>query len=282
MTKISPTLLIIVLFVSFFATGSRANATNTPFTQNLTIGMHGSEVSALQQILITNGFLKIPTPTGYFGTLTRTALGKWQVSMDISPSFGYFGPLSRGKINAIISLATTTTITEKNTVATATNTVATNTGSGLPIRLTIPKISVDAGFQYNGLASDGTMEIPTTITEIGWFTGSVRPGEKGVAVITGHVAQIRKGVLTKQGVFYNLNELLPGDTLSILNDKGKTITFVVRESRLYDPSADAASVFTSQDGGTHLNIITCDGTWNPDALSYSKRLVLFTDLVLSN
>lgn len=252
---------------------------NTSFTQDLTIGKSGSEVSALQQFLITGGFLKIPAPTGYFGTMTKTALGAWQASVNISPALGYFGALSRGKINATASLVTTTTTTKKNTVITTTKAVVTAAERGLPVRLTIPKIAVDAGFQYNGLASDGTMEIPTTITEVGWFTGSVRPGEKGAAVITGHVAQIRKGALTKQGVFYNLNKLRPGDTLSVLDDKGKTITFVVRESRLYDPSADATSVFTSEDNGAHLNIITCEGTWNPDDLSYSKRLVLFTDLV---
>jgi sortase (surface protein transpeptidase) len=272
MIKIPSTLLIIALFICVFAAGSRANAMNTSFTQDLTIGMSGSEVSALQQILITGGFLNISVPTGYFGTQTKTALGAWQVSMNISPSAGYFGLLSRGKINETAPLATATTITKKNTVIAATE-------RGLPLRLTIPKIAVDAGFQYNGLASDGTMEIPTTITEVGWFTGSVRPGEKGVALVTGHVAQIRKGVVTKQGVFYNLNELRPGDTLSVLDNKGKTITFVVRESRLYDPSADATDVFTAKDNGAHLNIITCEGTWNPDALSYSKRLVLFTDLV---
>ncbi len=79
--------------------------------------------------------------------------------------------------------------------------------SGLPVRLKIPKLNVDAGIQYMGLTPDGVMEIPNNIFDVGWFTGSPRPGEKGNAVITGHVAQIRGGILTKPGVFNNLNEL---------------------------------------------------------------------------
>jgi LPXTG-site transpeptidase (sortase) family protein len=121
------------------------------------------------------------------------------------------------------------------------------------------------------------MEIPGNVVDVGWFTGSARPGEKGVAVVTGHVAQIRGGVLTKPGVFKNLNVLQTGDKLYVTNDKGITTTFLVRESRLYDPSADATSVFTSKDNGAHLNLITCEGTWNATRQSYSQRLVVFAD-----
>jgi sortase (surface protein transpeptidase) len=70
-----------------------------------------------------------------------------------------------------------------------------------------------------------------------------------------------------------------GDTLTVLDDKGSTSTFVVRAVRSYDPTADATDVFTSNDGGAHLNIITCEGTWDQALLSYTKRLVVFTDAV---
>ena len=122
------------------------------------------------------------------------------------------------------------------------------------------------------------MEIPQNIVEVGWFNGSPRPGEKGSSIITGHVAQIRGGIMTKPGVFMELNKLVVGDKLYVVNDKGESITFVVRESRLYDPTADASNVFSANDNGVHLNLITCEGTWNPAEQSYSKRLVIFTDL----
>jgi sortase A len=188
----------------------------------------------------------------------------------------FFGPISRGKINAAVQ-PEPIYVPQAQGAAGTTSIAVANNGDGSPVRLIIPKINVDAGFQYTGLTPDGVMEIPNNVVDIGWFTGSPRPGERGSAVVTGHVAQIRGGILTKPGVFYNLNGLSAGDKLYVINDKGESVTFIVRESRIYDPSADATDVFTSTDGGVHLNLITCDGFWNQDQLSYSQRLVIFTD-----
>ena len=68
-----------------------------------------------------------------------------------------------------------------------------------------------------------------------------------------------------------------GDKIYIEDEKGKAITFVVREKRSYDPKADASEVFSSDDEASHLNLITCEGSWNKDSKSYPKRLVVFTD-----
>lgn len=160
---------------------------------------------------------------------------------------------------------------------TATTTVMVAQNGAAPAHFTIPRLGVDAGFQYNGLKPDGTMEVPSNIYDVGWFTGSVYPGEKGVAIITGHVAQIRRGIMTKPGVFMKLSELSPGDKLYVLNNKGESVAFVVRELRTYDPTADATDVFNNPDGGAHLNLITCEGTWDQSLLSFSQRLVVFTD-----
>jgi hypothetical protein len=69
----------------------------------------------------------------------------------------------------------------------------------------------------------------------------------------------------------------PGDKLYIKDEKGVVTTFVVRMSRSYDPAADASDVFGSSDGQAHLNLITCEGTWDKAQKSYSDRLVVFAD-----
>ncbi len=281
-----------VFLAYFFAAGhciGVQGATLNPgfaFTRNLALGVQGNDVSVLQQFLIEGGYLQISTSTGYFGPLTSAALGSWQASEGISPAKGYFGPISRSKIDALDALApqasinatTTPSMVETTTsINAAAGTTVANNENGSPMRLIIPKLSIDAGFQYTGFEPDGTMAVPTNIYDVGWFTDSVRPGEKGVAIVTGHIAQVRGGVVTKLGVFNDLHALQPGDTLSVVNDQGKSIAFVVREVRSYDPAADATDVFTSTDGGAHLNLITCEGTWNPSQVSYSQRLVVFTD-----
>lgn len=285
MMKVRTKIWLLTLLLCVFAVQDSADAAGFTFTRNLTLGIRGSDVSALQQFLIVGGFLKVLTPTGYFGPMTKIALGAWQTQSGIFPSAGFFGPVSRGKINTATQPLPIDATSTQGTTGTTTAAVGTTSivipinGNGSPLRLKIPKLSVDADFQYLGLKPDETMDIPNNIIDVGWFTGSPRPGENGVSIITGHVAQIRQSILTKPGVFMNLNELRAGDKLYVINDKGETITFVVRESRLYDPAADAADVFTSKDNGAHLNLITCEGTWNQDQLSYSQRLVVFTDAI---
>ncbi len=70
------------------------------FARNLTVGSTGTDVTALQQVLVDQGYLKMPKGVayGYFGQLTKEALAAWQKANNVTPSVGYFGPKSRAKI----------------------------------------------------------------------------------------------------------------------------------------------------------------------------------------
>jgi len=144
---------------------------------------------------------------------------------------------------------------------------------GLPMRLKIPSINVDAAIEYVGLTPDGTMDVPKNPDNVAWFEFGPRPGENGSAVIAGHYGWKNK----KASVFDNLYKLRKGDKLYIEDDKGMIISFVVRESRKYDQKADASDIFSSNDEKPHLNLITCEGVWDKVSKSYSQRLVIFTD-----
>jgi LPXTG-site transpeptidase (sortase) family protein len=144
---------------------------------------------------------------------------------------------------------------------------------GLPVRLIIPVINVNAIIQNLGVTTKGELEVPSNATNVGWFKLGPRPGERGSAVIAGHF----DGENGEAGVFTNLNKLKKGDKLYIKDARGKTIPFVVRESRIYDPGY-ANDVFSGS-GSAYLNLITCDGVWDGAIKSYSKRLVVFADIV---
>jgi len=146
------------------------------------------------------------------------------------------------------------------------------TSSGLPVRLSIPAINVHANIQHLGITPQGEMEVPDNAVDVGWFESGSRPGEKGSAVIAGHL----DGKNGESGVFTHLHKLKEGDKLYIEDDKGTSTTFIVRESRMYDPGY-ADDVFTKNDNA-HLNLVTCDGFWDANSKSYSKRLVVFTDI----
>lgn len=83
--------------------GGTTTGASTTFTQDLTIGSTGSEVSALQSFLVSKGHLTMPAGVamGYFGPLTQSALAKYQAAAGISPAAGYFGPITRANINAL-------------------------------------------------------------------------------------------------------------------------------------------------------------------------------------
>ena len=146
-------------------------------------------------------------------------------------------------------------------------------GFGFPIRLKIPKINVDSSVEYVGLASDGTMDVPKERANVAWFELGPRPGENGSAVIAGHYGINNK----KTSAFDNLHRLRKGDKLYVEDEKGEIIVFVVRESRRYDPKADALGIFSSNDGKSHLNLVTCEVVWDEATQQYPKRLVVFTD-----
>ena len=145
---------------------------------------------------------------------------------------------------------------------------------GLPVLLKIPQINVDAVIKSVGVTSTGEMVSPEGPFNTAWFKLGPYPGENGSAVIAGHFGHWKIGV---GSVFDNLSKLVKGDKIYIVDEKGKTVTFVVRESRVYDPVADASIVFNSNDGKAHLNLVTCEGTWLPDQKTFTNRLVVFAD-----
>ena len=144
---------------------------------------------------------------------------------------------------------------------------------GIPVRLIIPAINVDTTVAPAGLTADGAMGVPVGPTSTTWFDLGPRPGEIGSAVIAGHEGW-KDGIFA---IFDDLHELKPGDDIYVVDAQGATTTFVVRSLVLYGQDASAATVFDSSDGLAHLNLITCEGTWNAAEKSYSDRLVVFAD-----
>lgn len=178
------------------------------------------------------------------------------------------------KLLAIVCLTTLTLIhvfgvSAKAAVAKAVST--TQTDLSLPARLIIPKIKVNAAIETVGLTSEGAVGVPKKPVDVAWLNVWPRPGEVGNAIITGHFGWWNNSPAT----FDNLNKLRVGDKIYV-EDKDKTIiTFVVRNLKAYKDKEDYSSVFYSSDNKAHLNLITCNGSWNKKTQRYSKRLVVF-------
>ncbi|MDD5165278.1 MAG: PKD domain-containing protein [Candidatus Pacebacteria bacterium] len=94
---------IILTIIACTVVFANAHAQNFVFSNDLSVGSSGSDVTNLQTWLISNGF-DIPSVSsgvavkGYFGSQTKLALIRYQLSLGF-PAFGYFGPMTRGYIN---------------------------------------------------------------------------------------------------------------------------------------------------------------------------------------
>lgn len=144
-------------------------------------------------------------------------------------------------------------------------------GPGLPARLIIPSINVDAKIIYVGLDSKGAVDTPKGPAEVAWFKLGPRPGQTGSAVITGHFGPWQTGA---NSVFDNLHKLKNGDKIYVKDDKGLSLAFSVTDSRIYKPDESPTEVFSKNDG-IYLNLITCSGDWLKNQKTYTERRVIF-------
>lgn len=144
----------------------------------------------------------------------------------------------------------------------------------IPIRIKIPTIKVDAFLERVGLTVNGSVDVPKGGVNAAWYELGPRPGKIGNAVIVWHYGTWKTG---QWSVFDNLKKLHTGDKIFIEDTKGNSITFVVTHMKSYDPTAIVPEIFTSTDGKSHLNIITCGWVWNKITKHFPDRLVVFTD-----
>ncbi|HVW66672.1 MAG TPA: class F sortase [Candidatus Peribacteraceae bacterium] len=143
-----------------------------------------------------------------------------------------------------------------------------------PARLVIPSIKVNAPVEDVGLLSDGSMDAPKGWNDVGWYDLGPRPGETGNAVMAGHLDSY-----IGAAVFWHLDELKPGDTVSVIDTAGNTHQFRVTSMHSYMTDNPPMQKIFGTATGSHLNLITCDGTWNGALQRYDHRLVVYTDAV---
>ena len=143
---------------------------------------------------------------------------------------------------------------------------------GLPVRLKIPAIGVDAAVEYVGLTPDGAMDVPKDYDNTAWYQLGPRPGEPGNAVIAGHVDSAEKGPV----VFWDLRELLAGDRIIVVGDDGVERAFVVTASASYNRTELPLDRVFGAASGARLNLITCDGVFDEQRREYDKNLVVYT------
>jgi hypothetical protein len=139
-----------------------------------------------------------------------------------------------------------------------------------PRRIAIRAIGVAAPVVPLRLEPDGTMETPDDSHDAGWYEPGREPGERGPAVIAGHVD-------SKNGpaVFYRLRDLRRGDVIRIQRADRSVVHFRVEGLERW-PKAEFPTrrVF----GSTHisaLRLVTCSGDFDASAGHYVDNTIVY-------
>lgn len=145
-----------------------------------------------------------------------------------------------------------------------------------PVRLLVPSIGINAPVESVGTLPDGNMATATRNPwqDVGWYNAGPKPGERGSAVIDGHLD--RPGGYP--AVFWNLRSIHAGDTIIVIGSDGKQQRFHVTRVAYYTPQdAPLQDIFGNR-SGYYLNLITCAGDWIPSQHQTSLRLVIYATL----
>jgi hypothetical protein len=145
----------------------------------------------------------------------------------------------------------------------------------VPDRVRIPAIQVDAPMMPVGLDAEGWVDAPPPEDPnlAGWFTGAVAPGEKGTAVVVGHVDNQRG-----PAVFYGLGALKRGNLVEITRQDGKTTVFEIYGVEVFEKNNFPGDRVYGSKGAAELRVITCGGGFSQQN-GYDGNVVVFARLV---
>ena len=118
------------------------------------------------------------------------------------------------------------------------------------------------------------MDVPKDFNNVGWYKYGIKPGEQGNAVLAGHLDT----PTGSEAVFFKLNTLVPGDTITVVDEDSKKHTFIVTDKKAFDTKTFPLEQVFGPSSTKGMNLITCNGTFLASEKMYNQRLVIFTKL----
>ena len=139
----------------------------------------------------------------------------------------------------------------------------------LPLRLSIPRLAVDAPVISVGLTSQMAMDVPQLAEQVGWYEYSARPGMKGNSILAGHLDWFGQ-----PGVFQRLIDMRKGDSVAVRGADGQERMYIVEWTNEWPlASAPVGTIFEPVEQPA-LTLITCGGRWNQATQRYDTRVVV--------
>ncbi|MFJ4711841.1 class F sortase [Streptomyces sp. NPDC088785] len=143
-----------------------------------------------------------------------------------------------------------------------------------PDRIRIPSLRVDAPLMGLGLNRAGSLDVPPPRRKnlAGWYEAGTRPGERGTAIVAGHVDNAEG-----PAVFYDLGALARGSTVEVDRRDGSVAVFTVDAVEVYRADAFPDRKVYGAAGRPELRVITCGGPYSRRT-GYQGNVVVFAHL----
>jgi len=143
-----------------------------------------------------------------------------------------------------------------------------------PVELRIPAIGVAVSLSQLGLNPDGTVQVPASYQQPGWYRLGPSPGQLGSAVILGHVDSYQG-----PAVFFRLRSLRAGNTVEVRLANGTIAHFAVSGVAMYLKSHFPDRLVYGSRGYSALQLVTCGGIFDAQTRHYLSNIVVYTRLV---
>ncbi|MFI1287246.1 class F sortase [Streptomyces sp. NPDC020792] len=143
-----------------------------------------------------------------------------------------------------------------------------------PLRIRIPSIRIDAPLTGLALTKSGSLEAPPADNKnlAGWYEAGTTPGERGTAIVAGHVDNARG-----PAVFYNLGALKKGSTIEVDRRDGGVAVFTVDAIEVYETKDFPDEKVYGAAKRPELRVITCGGGYSRTT-GYQGNVVVFAHL----
>ena len=147
-------------------------------------------------------------------------------------------------------------------------------GASAPTGIDIPSVGIrSTTFVDLSVAADGTISVPGTANEVGFYTGGPTPGQLGPAVIGAHVDSTQG-----PGIFYRLGAIKPGAEIKVNRADGSVTTFTVDKVATYPKDQfPTEEVYRGDFTKSEIRLVTCGGTFDK-VKHYLDNVVVFGHL----
>ncbi len=146
--------------------------------------------------------------------------------------------------------------------------------SSPPVLLRVARLDLRRPLVRLGVDGAGALQPPSRPEDVGWFVGSVTPGEVGPAVLAGHVTWNGS-----PAVFHRLGTMRRGDRVQVDRADGSVAVFTVTGVRRYAKSGFPTDLVYGPADRAVLRLITCGGRYDAQRHRYDDNVVVFARLV---